>query len=763
MKIIRQGIILGGQVQGVGFRPFLYRLARHYRLTGWACNRGGQVWLEIQGEPAPLAAFTLALQNEHPPLAAPQIQATNTLPLQDEQDFIIRPSEDDGHSEYHLPTDQAPCAACQAELFDPLNRRYRYPFINCTDCGPRYTLIDRLPYDRARTSMAAFPLCEKCAAEYRNPLDRRFHAEPIACPDCGPQLRFVGKPGITLGKEAALTAAVQTLRQGQIVAVKGVGGYHLLCNAGDPAAIARLRRRKQRPHKPLAVLFPWQGEDGLDALRPLFHLEPQQEAALNSPQRPIVLCRPRQPGFEGIAPGLDEIGVMLPYSPLHRLLSEDFGGPLVATSANLGGEPVICEAAEAERVLGEIADAFLHHDRAILQRADDPIYRPIAGRLRPLRLGRGDSPLELTLPHPIVTPTLALGAQMKNTVALAWGKRCVVSPHIGDLDSPQSLQHLDETITTLQKQYGVRAAQLVLDAHPGYNSRQWARESGLPQHLVWHHHAHASALYGEYPEAHPRNWLVFAWDGVGLGPDGQLWGGEGLTGRPGQWQHFSQMRSFRLPGGDLAAREAWRCAASLCWESGLDATDDAPWQHPDLPLLKQAWQRGINAPWTSAVGRLFDAAAALLGLCQHSSYEGQAAMLLEAQAARAHDAPAVTLPCRPEQGIHRWDWQPLLALLQDTGLSIEQRALAFHQSLAETLLQQALQAREQQGIEVIGMSGGVFQNRLLVELASDRLMRHDFTIRLPYRLPGNDAGLAWGQICDINHSSGRVNHPTASI
>ena len=481
--------------------------------------------------------------------------------------------------------------------------------------------------------MRDFALCPDCRREYENPLDRRFHAEPIACPVCGPHLQFVSGGETCTGDEAALAAAVAALRAGKIVAVKGVGGYHLLCDAANDAAVSTLRARKPRPAKPLAVMF----RDPA-ALRRAVHLTPEQESFLASPERPIVLLPKRaDTGLSDlIAPGLAEIGCLLPYSPLHDLLLDDFGGPLVATSGNLSGEPVLTDSHDAQTRLAHLADAFLHHDRPIVRPADDPVYRVIAGVPRPLRLGRGNAPLELELPTALPEPVLALGSHMKNTLCLAWGSRAVVSPHIGELDTARSLDTLAQVAADLQRLYQVQATRLIVDRHPGYGSRRYARDIGLPLFETWHHHAHASALAWEFPDI--PEWIVFAWDGVGLGEDGTLWGGEAFTGAPGRWQHAASFRPFRLPGGDKAGREPWRAAAALLWESGQDA--------PFAPEpLRQAWSARLNSPVSSAVGRLFDAAAALCGLCTHASFEGEGPMRLEAEASTVWRRMSSTCRC----------------------------------------------------------------------------------------------------------------------
>jgi len=733
-------ITIGGRVQGVGFRPFVYRLAHEHGITGWVRNADGAVEIHAEGEPAQLQRFSAALVSEAPPLSAPGPLAVATCASGHAAAFAILDSAASNRADIHLPPDGFVCADCLAELHDPANRRHRYPFINCTQCGPRYTLITALPYDRPNTAMRGFELCPDCRREYENPLDRRFHAEPIACPVCGPHLQCVAGDATHAGDEAALAAAVAALRAGKIVAVKGVGGYHLLCDASSDAAVAALRARKPRPAKPLAVML-----RDLAALRAVVRTTPDLENFLASPERPIVLL-PKRAGAQlsgQISPGLAEIGCLLPYSPLHDLLLTDFGGPLVATSGNLSGEPVLTETHEAQTRLSHLADAFLHHDRPIVRPADDPVYRVIAGVPRPLRLGRGTAPLELELPVSLAEPVLALGSHMKNTICLAWGDRAIVSPHIGELDTLRSLDTLAQVAADLQRLYQVQAKKLLIDRHPGYGYRRYARDSGLPLTEIWHHHAHASALAWEFPEV--KEWIVFAWDGVGLGEDRTLWGGEAFTGSPGRWQRAASFRPFRLPGGDKAGREPWRAAAALLWESGQPA--------PFAPEpLQQAWSRGINSPVSSAMGRLFDAAAALCGVCTHASFEGEGPMRLEAIAdVAAGDAVALPLE-RDPAGIWRSDWAPLLPMLADITRPQAERAASFHLSLAQALVEQAQQLRAQTGIQSVGLAGGVFQNRLLAEAAIDRLRAAGFAVHLPQRVPVNDAGLSFGQVIEFLYS-----------
>ncbi|MFH2134514.1 MAG: carbamoyltransferase HypF [Pseudomonadota bacterium] len=735
--------ILTGRVQGVGFRPFVYLLAQRFDLKGWVQNQVGQVMIEAEGEASVLDSFSAALIAEAPPLSRPHIASVTTIPLRAYTAFEIRDSASAGETHIHVPPDLYLCADCQREMQSPQDRRYRYPFINCTQCGPRYTLIARMPYDRANTTMAGFALCDACRAEYEDPASRRFHAEPIACPQCGPQLEFVSGEE-RLHREAALVACIAALRRGEIVAVKGIGGYHLMCDARNAASIARLRERKHRPHKALAVMF-----KDMAAVHAELQVDAQSETALCDAARPIVLLPRKQASSlpDGIAPGLREVGAMLPYSPLHHLLLAELDGPLVATSANLSGEPVLTEGAEVAARLGKVADAFLHHDRPIARPADDAVLRIIANQTRLIRPGRGISPIEIDLPFALPQATLAVGGHMKNTIALGWGKRAVLTPHIGDLDAPRSIAVFEQVIADMQRLYGVTAQAIVCDAHPQYASSRWAAKQGLPVQAVWHHHAHAAALALEHGA--DKTWLTFTWDGVGLGEDGTLWGGETLHGRVGDWHRVASLRPFRLPGGDKAAREPWRSAAGLCWEMGADKSFPVD----DITLLHTAWQRGINTPSTSAVGRLFDGAAHLLGMIDHASHEGQGGMLLEQIA--AGEAEVIVMPLNEDaQGVLRIDWQPLIAAMMRNDVPVATRAMQFHRSLAHSIVMQAQRIHAQQAFDAVGLSGGVFQNKLLAELALQGLQQAGFDAYLPQQIPCNDGGIALGQLMEAGIKHG---------
>ena len=748
-------IVLSGKVQGVGFRPFIFRIATKHQLTGWVRNRVGLVEIHVQGRAAALDGFLRDVFAQAPQLAQPVLQSERVVPPGVFENFSIVPSLDQGEANISVPTDLFTCDECLSELYTTSDRRYRYPFINCTQCGPRYTLIRNLPYDRVSTTMAAFTLCARCRREYEDPADRRFHAEPVACADCGPRLQYRVQQGESLfGNESALSAAIAALHNGKVIAVKGIGGYHIMCDAHNDQAVEKLRKKKPRPDKPLAALFPAPQQDACAMVASAVELSAADRAFLSHPSRPILLLTKKANSglSDAIAPGLLEIGVMLPYSPLHHLLLNDFGGPLVATSANISGEPVLTDNADVDTRLAHLVDSVLHHDRPIERPADDPVFRRIAGKHRPIRLGRGFAPFELELPFELEAPVLAVGAHMKNTVTLAWGNRAVISPHIGEMHSPRSLSVFEKTIEDLQRLYSVRIEQLVCDAHPGYTTSRWASQQDLPLFKVFHHHAHAaSACYGGDTGGLDKPMLAFTWDGVGYGTDGTLWGGETLLGTPGDWQRVGSLRPFHLPGGEKAGREPWRSAAALCWETGqpytLPAGDDA--------LLFESWQRRLNAPQTTAIGRLFDAAAALTGVCEHASFEGQGPMQLEALCVNSDKHIALTL--EKTNGLLTINWEPLVPVMLDSNLSVATRASRFHASLAHALVEQAKACRDSYKVNTVVLTGGVFQNRILSEHAVALLTAQGFKVHLPELIPVNDAGISFGQIMEFGFANRNVD------
>ena len=742
---------ISGRVQGVGFRPFVYRLAHYHGLFGWVRNQLGEVEVLVQGPASHIDRFRSDLIDTAPPLAQPLIASVTPTGRQALRDFCILDSDAAAEARVFVPPDYFMCPDCLAELNNPADRRYHYPFINCTQCGPRYTLIQAMPYDRPNTSMAQFPLCADCRAEYENPEDRRFHAEPLACNNCGPQLELAeaGKRPV-YGNETCLATAVDLLRDGKILAVKGIGGYHLLCDAANREAVALLRLRKKRPDKPLAVMFPLGDEDSLQFVRRHVALDRAEASALLHPSRPIVLLGKLSHSTlaSNLAPGLGELGCFLPYSPLHHLLLDAFGKPVVATSGNISGEPVLTANEDAERRLGHIADRFLHHDRPIVRPADDSVVRRIGGTVRPLRTGRGMAPSELEIPYQLECPVLAVGGQMKATVALGWSNRVILSPHIGEMESPRSLAVLQMVVADLQKLYGIKAERVIADHHPGYTTHRYAARTGLPYSWVLHHHAHASALATEMPGNEPC--VVFTWDGVGLGADNTLWGGECLYGVPGDWRRFASLVPFRPPGGDFAARQPWRSAAAMLWE------DDREWRPaPDRDgLAYAAWRHRVNCPETTAAGRLFDGAASLVCGIDDCSFEAQAPMWLEALAGPCRKIPAPLPMTRAADGTWRSDWRPLLPMLLDSRRPAAERAADFHAAMARVILDQARLARDRTGIRRVGLAGGVFQNRILAEAALAWLQSDGFETWLPDKMPCNDAALSLGQVVEFAAGGG---------
>jgi hydrogenase maturation protein HypF len=726
-------------VQGVGFRPFVYRLAGELGLAGWVQNGPEGVRIEVQGSAQAVALFPQRLRLGLPPAAELRELAVESIPERDgEGPFRILASAGEGDPRPSIPADLALCPDCARELDDPADRRHRYPFTNCTNCGPRYSILAALPYDRPRTSMAGFRLCPECALEYADPGDRRFHAQPVACPRCGPRLRFQDPSGTLLAEgEAALDRALELLRAGSVLALKGLGGFQLLVDAASEPAVRRLRRRKGREDKPFAVMFPDPA-----ALAAACRAEPAVLALLEGPEAPILLLPRRDPGAvaPAVAPGNPDLGAFLPYTPLHRLLLAGFGGPLVCTSGNRSEEPMAIDDQEALDRLGEVADGFLGHDRPILRPLDDSVGRIEAGRLHLLRRARGFAPLPLAMDGAGV---LALGAQQKATVTLLVRGQAVVSQHLGDLDSAAGMALLERTAMDLLAFLDAAPERLACDLHPDYASTRLAEalagRLGLPLVRVQHHHAHVAAVLAEHGLPGPV--LGLAWDGAGFGPDGTVWGGEALAVDRAGFRRLGHLRPFPLPGGDLAAREPRRSALGLCLaclgEPGPAAAAFAP---AELAVLARAAERGVNSPRASSVGRLFDAVAALLGLRRGRGFEGQAAMALEFQARDGLGTGAWPLPLAAGAA----DPGPLLeALLADLrrGEPVPAMAFRFHAALAGLALAFARDA----GLGTVALTGGCFQNRLLAALCRERLEAAGFRVLRPGRYPPNDGGVSLGQ------------------
>lgn len=720
-----------GKVQGVGFRPFVWQLAQQLRLHGDVCNDGDGVVVRLLEEPS---QFIAALYQDCPPLARiDSVEHASLIWERIPTDFAIRQSAG-GSMNTQIVPDAATCPACLAEMNTPGERRYRYPFINCTHCGPRFTIIRAMPYDRPFTVMAAFPLCPECDNEYRDPYDRRFHAQPVACPSCGPHLEWRSQHE-RAEQEAALQAAVAQLNAGGIIAVKGLGGFHLACDARNDAAVAKLRARKHRPAKPLAVMLPTAQT-----------LPTAARSLLTTPAAPIVLVDKQYvPSLgEGIAPGLTEVGVMLPANPLQHLLLQELNYPLVMTSGNLSGRPPAITNEQALDDLHDIADGFLLHNRDIVQRMDDSVVRD-SGEM--LRRSRGYVPDAIALPPGFrdVPPILCLGADLKNTFCLVRGEQAVVSQHLGDLSDDGIQAQWREALRLIQSIYDFTPERIVCDAHPGYVSSQWASEMCLPTETVLHHHAHAAACLAEH------GWpldggevIALTVDGIGMGANGALWGGECLRVNYRECEHLGGLPAVALPGGDLAAKQPWRNLLAQClrfvpdWQ---DYPETAGLQQQNWNVLARAIERGVNAPLASSCGRLFDAVAAALRCAPASlSYEGEAACALEALASQcAGVAHPVTMPLNGAQLDVAVFWRQWL----NWQAAPTQRAWAFHDALAcgfATLMRQQATAR---GITTLVFSGGVIHNRLLRARLTFYLS--DFKLLFPQQLPAGDGGLSLGQ------------------
>jgi hydrogenase maturation protein HypF len=734
----------------------VYRLAQELRLTGWVQNDAQGVRLEVEGAPEALHAFGVRLRGELPPRASlEEIRETRCAPEGDSV-FEIHTSAAGGPATAVVLADTAPCAACLHEMAEPRDRRYRYPFINCTNCGPRFTIVTALPYDRPHTTMNGFDMCGACRAEYEDPLDRRFHAQPIACPACGPTVRLFDADDVTRARgEDALAPTAELVRGGGILAFKGVGGFLLLCDAASDEAVRRLRARKARESKPLAVLVA-----DVAAARALGEVSPEAATLLSSAEAPIVLL-PRRAGAplaDAVAPGVATIGVMLPSSPLHTLLLEAIGRPVVATSGNRSDEPICTDDGEARVRLSGIADRFLGHDRPIARHVDDSVETTVGSVRLPVRRARGRAPLPIRLAA-AVPPILAVGGHLKNTIALGFGERVFLSQHIGDLDTVEARAAFEAVIGDFLAMYPVTPTVLAHDLHPDYASTRWVdglRNSsaarwqalaGVPRVAVQHHHAHLAACLAENGHAGPA--LGAVWDGTGHGGDGTTWGGEFLRGDARGVRRVAHLRPFSLPGGDAAVHEPRRVAVALLWEArgeaALGALPAGTFTRAEGRVLRRMLETGFQAPRTTSMGRLFDGVAALLGIAAYASHEGQAAMALEAHCDDAV-GEAYALPLVADgDGTLVLDWQPLLEELladRDRGTDARRLAARFHDTLVEALVAVAQHVAE----PVVALSGGCFLNRRLLARALQRLDEEGFRVLRHQEVPPGDGGISLGQV-----------------
>ena len=744
-----------GQVQGVGFRPTVYRLARRLHLAGWIVNDTRGVRIELQGPGEALEAFVDSLGADGPPLAEITDVRRRDVPVAgDERTFRILPSDSAGLVDAQVTVDTATCEDCLAELRDPADPRHAYPFINCTNCGPRYTIIHRVPYDRPNTTMAEFDMCPLCGGQYTDPLDRRFHAQPIACPACGPRVWLVDSRGQKISCDDAIAESARLLRDGKIVALKGLGGFHLACRADDVHAVGRLRERKHRDAKPFALMVA-----DLDRAEALCEISPPARGLLAGPIRPIVLL-PRRPGANvaaGVADGLDTLGVMLPYTPLHHLLlgqPELADLPLVMTSGNLASEPLVTDNADAVAHLGHLADAILLHDRGIERRIDDSIAQvSSAGRLSLVRRARGFAPQPIPLSVlPKNSPkVLAVGAELKNAVCLLTAGRAVLSEHIGDLKDPRTCRHFIDVIGHIEKLYGFRPDAIAADLHPQYVSSEYAsrrhRRDSLPVVAVQHHHAHVAACLAEHGLPGPA--IGLACDGVGYGEDGAVWGCEVLRFDLREFQRLGHLRYQLLWGGDAAAVQTYRPALAALYDTfGEAAMDLAVTRRlvPDAAEREAAaaiLRSGAGCTPSSSLGRWFDAVAALAGLAQVNRYEAQAPMQLEAAIERGVDEsyPFAIDDSEPFQ----IDLRPMVERIVADGCRPAVVAAKFHNTVAAFLLAAADRAGRRTGLDTIALSGGCFANRYLTERLTRGLVEAGFTVLRHHRIPTNDGGVCLGQ------------------
>jgi hydrogenase maturation protein HypF len=769
----RQRIHVQGVVQGVGFRPHVYGLATRLGLTGFVGNDSGGVFIEVEGPPAAVSAFQEALESTPPPLARIESIHAESIPARGDPAFTIVDSTTAAHAHTLISPDLTVCDDCLRELFDPQDRRYRYPFINCTNCGPRFTITRGVPYDRPLTTMAPFAMCPACRAEYENPLDRRFHAQPNACPLCGPHVEFwTTQPGASVRPVAhgdqAMLAAQRALAAGQIVAVKGLGGFHLACDAANERAVRRLRQRKQRPHKPLAVMTA-----DVAGAAAIAQVDAAAERLLRSRERPIVLLRKRTPASvaqeiaQEVAPGNPRIGVMLPYTPLHYLLLTptaevpDAPPVLVMTSANRANEPIVADNATALAELAGVADAFLLHDRVIHMRCDDSVVLVSRGQELPVRRSRGYAPLPVKLPVS-VAPTLAVGGELKNTFCLAAGEHAFLSQHVGDMENLAIQGAFAEAAAHFQALYDIQPTRLVADAHPGYLSSRWAEAHAGPDQLVrvQHHHAHIAALMAEHGLDGAQPVIGLSFDGTGYGTDGAVWGGEVLVADYAGFRRAAHLAYVPLPGGDAAVQRPYRMALAHLWAAGIDWDERlAPVAHcapAERRVLRRQLERNVNTVPTSSMGRLFDAVAALAGVRQVATYEAQAAIELEGLV-RPDIAGQYDLPILPGEdptargvtGPERIDAGAVMrAIVADllNGASPAEVATKFHRGVAALAVDVSERIRRRTGIETVALSGGVYQNVALLELTVDALVARGFMVLTHQSVPPNDGGLALGQV-----------------
>ncbi len=742
----RLKIHLTGAVQGVGFRPFVYNLAKKLNLKGYVINDTYGVIIEIQGKEKDINQFLISIHTEKPPLAHIFSQEIEQLPQAKFKDFEIRSSKAVGKKEVFILPDISTCEECLKELNDPKNRRYRYPFINCTNCGPRFTIIEKLPYDRPNTTMKKFKMCLDCESEYNNPEDRRFHAQPNACPVCGPYITlYTSDKKLVSEKQQALKDTVALLKEGKILAIKGIGGFHLVCDASNDKTIKILRERKRRGEKPFAVMF-----KDINQIKKYTQISDFEEAIILSPERPIVVVKAKEGTdlSKEIAPYLDRVGVFLPYSPLHHLLLEDFGKPLVMTSANLSDEPIVKDNEEAFDKLSIFTDYILIHNRDIKNRVDDSVVRIIDKKLSFIRRSRGYAPLPIKLPFKLNKKILGVGGHQKNTVAIAFDDKAFLSQHIGDLETVDACKNFEEIIYSLFELYDFKPEVVVSDLHPRYYSSHWAKkfaeENNIPLISLQHHYTHTLSLMAENQIKDEPIFSV-CWDGTGYGEDGHLWGGEFLIADYRGYERVSHFNYFKLIGGEKAVKQPRRVALSILFEIFGENLPDIPtvkaFKQKEIELLYKTWQKGLNSPLSSSVGRLFDAVASILDIRQILSYEGQSGMIME--------------------NFYNWsvkdyylfeidksiNWKSIFIELIEDKSNISTKITKFINTLAHIVIE--TYKRYGRGLK-LGLTGGVFQNKPLTEKIISLAKKEGITVLTHSKVPTNDGGLSLGQIAYLN-------------
>jgi hydrogenase maturation protein HypF len=740
---VNKKIEISGLVQGVGFRPFIYQLASRYELKGYVRNNSAGVQIEIEGRASKIDTFMQALRQELPPLARIDSLHSRNGTIEGHTVFEIIHSEGNAYKSAVISPDIALCDTCQAEMNDPSNRRYNYPFINCTDCGPRYSIIETVPYDRPNTSMRFFTMCKQCEQEYANPLDRRFHAQPISCFECGPTLRLLDPDSAVLSQGAeAIAMAAQAILEGKIIALKGLGGFHLICDASSSEAVSRLRNRKKRPAKPFAVMF-----SDIQSLKTSADLSPEEESLVRSKEKPIVITSKRKTSefCDEVAPGINRIGVFLPYTPLHHLILQGIQKPVVATSANLSDEPIIRDAKTIIQKLGHVVDFVLDHDREIINANDDSVTQVVAGKTVILRMARGFTPKSMILPFKSKKNILALGANQKDTITLVFEDKLILSPHIGDLNSIEAFEHFERTVETFKRIYDFTPEVIVCDKHPNDETTKWAhqrvkKDASLSFTEVQHHYAHLLAVKAEHRLS--GKVLGFAFDGTGYGDGGTVWGAEVMVADEHEYERLYSLHPFRLLGGDKAVKEPRRSALSLLFEylsldeiMSLDIALTKEFSRSEAELLHKAWEKGLNAPYSSSMGRLFDAVASLSDIVHISSFEGESGLKME-----AHVDASIT------QGFEfiitdgLIDFEPMVREIITMRDRVKMVSMFFN-TLVKIIEDIAFRHTE---LPLV-FSGGVFQNKVLVEKIEKRFKELGRNVCFQNETVINDGGISLGQ------------------